>query len=134
MMEEDFYATVKFKSGEEVFAKVAASEEEGRTMLIVFHPIIVKELKGRSGVVGYKVEPWLKTTTDDMFIVNLSDILTLSESSDIEMIMMYQDYLRSSDKESQNQASLSRNMGYLGTVNDTKELLEKIFKKSSEEL
>ena len=134
MMEEDFYATVKFKSGEEVFAKVAASEEEGRTMLIVSSPIIVKELKGRSGVVGYKVEPWLKTTSDDMFIVNLSDILTLSESSDIEMIMMYQDYLRTSDKENQNQASLSRSMGYLGTVNDTKELLEKIFKKSSEEL
>ena len=133
-MEEDFYATVKFKSGEEVFAKVAASEEEGRTMLIVSNPIIVKELKGRSGVVGYKVEPWLKTTSDDMFIVNLSDILTLSESSDIEMIMMYQDYLRTSDKENQNQASLSRSMGYLGTVNDTKELLEKIFKKSSEEL
>jgi hypothetical protein len=134
MMEEDFYATVKFKSGEEVFAKVAASEEEGRTMLIVSSPIIVKELKGRSGVVGYKIEPWLKTTTDDMFIINLSDVLTLSESSDIEMIMMYQDYLRTSDKENQNQASLSRSMGYLGTVNDTKELLEKIFKKSSEEL
>ena len=133
-MEEDFFATIKFKSGEEVFAKVAPSEEEGRTMLIVSNPIIVKEIKGRSGVVGYKVEPWLKTTTDDMFIVNLSDVLTLSESSDIEMIMMYQDYLRTSDKENQNQASLSRSMGYLGTVNDTKELLEKIFKKSSEEL
>jgi len=69
-----------------------------------------------------------------MFIINLNDILTLSESSDIEMIMMYQDYLRSSDKESQNQSSLNRKMGYLGTVNDTKELLEKIFKMSSEEL
>jgi hypothetical protein len=134
MIEDDFYATVKFKSGEEIFAKVAASEEEGRTMLIVSHPIIVKELKGRSGIVGYKLEPWLKTTTDDMFIINLNDILTLSESSDIEMIMMYQDYLRSSDKESQNQSSLNRKMGYLGTVNDTKELLEKIFKMSSEEL
>ena len=134
MIEDDFYATVKFKSGEEIFAKVAASEEEGRTMLIVSHPIIVKELKGRSGIVGYKIEPWLKTTTDDMFIVNLSDVLTLSDSSDIEMIMMYQDYLRSSDKESQNQSSLNRKMGYLGTVNDTKELLEKIFKMSSEEL
>ena len=134
MIEDDFYATVKFKSGEEIFAKVAASEEEGRTMLIVSHPIIVKELKGRSGIVGYKIEPWLKTTTDDMFIINLNDVLTLSESSDIEMIMMYQDYLRSSDKESQNQSSLNRKMGYLGTVNDTKELLEKIFKMSSEEL
>jgi|TARA_Y100000033_G_scaffold30913_1_gene29445 hypothetical protein len=134
MMEDDFYATVKFKSGEEIFAKVAASEEEDRTMLVISYPIIVKEIKGRSGVVGYKIEPWLKTTSDDMFIVNLSDILTLSESSDIEMIMMYQDYLRSSDKESHNQASLNRSMGYLGTVNDTKEILEKIFNKSQEEL
>ena len=133
MMEDDFYATVKFKSGEEIFAKVAASEEEDRTMLVISYPIIVKEIRGRSGVVGYKIEPWLKTTTDDMFIINLSDILTLSESSDIEMIMMYQDYIRSSNRVgTDNQSNISRNMGYLGNVNDTKELLEKIFNKSQE--
>ena len=79
-MEEDFYATVKFKSGEEIFAKVSASEEEVRTMLVISNPITVKELKSRSGVVGYKIEPWLKTTSDDMFIVDLVDVLTLSES------------------------------------------------------
>ena len=134
MIEDDFYATVKFKSGEEIFAKVAATDEEDRTLLVLSNPITVQEIKSRSGALGYKLEPWLKTTTDDMFIINLNDILTLSESSDIEMIMMYQDYLRSSDKESQNQSSLNRKMGYLGTVNDTKELLEKIFKMSSEEL
>jgi len=89
MIEEDFYATIKLKSGEEIFAKVAASEEEDRTMLIVSNPIIVSEIKSRSGTVGYKLEPWLKTTTEDMFIINLVDVLTLSESSDIEMIMMY---------------------------------------------
>ena len=127
-MEEDFYATVKFKSGEEIFAKVAASEEEVRTMLVISNPITVKELKSRSGVVGYKIEPWLKTTSDDMFIVDLVDVLTLSESSDVEMIMMYQDYVRTSNKDN-NESNISRNMGYLGTVNDTKELLEKIFKK-----
>jgi hypothetical protein len=133
-MEEDFYATVKLKSGEEIFAKVAASEEKERTMLVISNPIVVEELKGKRGVVGYKIEPWLKTTSDDMFIIKLDDVLTLSESSDIEMIMMYQDYVRSADKDNKNQPSISRNMGYLGTVNDTKELLEKIFKKSSEEL
>ena len=127
-MEEDFYATVKFKSGEEIFAKVSASEEEVRTMLVISNPITVKELKSRSGIVGYKIEPWLKTTSDDMFIVDLVDVLTLSESSDIEMIMMYQDYVRTSNKDN-NESNISRNMGYLGTVNDTKELLEKIFKK-----
>ena len=134
MIEDDFYATVKFKSGEEIFAKVAATEEEDRTMLLVSNPIIVQEIKSRSGAVGYKIEPWLKTTTEDMFVVKLDDILTMSESSDIEMIMMYQDYIRSSNKEDRNQSNISRNMGYLGNVNDTKELLEKIFNKSQEEL
>ena len=133
MIEDDFYCTVKLKSGEEIFARVAASEEEDRTMLLVSHPIIVNEIKGRMGVVGYKIEPWLKTTTDDMFVVNLEDVLTMSESTDIEMIMMYQDYIRSSNRVgTDNQSNISRNMGYLGNVNDTKELLEKIFNRSQE--
>ena len=134
MIEDDFYCTVKLKSGEEIFARVAASEEEDRTMLLVSHPIIVSEIKGRMGVVGYKIEPWLKTTTDDMFVVNLEDVLTMSESTDIEMIMMYQDYIRSSesDKNSTNQSSLDRKMGRLGNVNDVKEILEKIYNKTQE--
>ena len=134
MIEDDFYCTVKLKSGEEIFARVAASEEEDRTMLLVSHPIIVNEIKGRMGVVGYKIEPWLKTTTDDMFVVNLEDVLTMSESTDIEMIMMYQDYIRSSesDKNSTNQSSLDRKMGRLGNVNDVKEIREKIYSKTQE--
>ena len=129
MIEEDFYATLKFKSGEEIFAKVAASEEETRTMLLVSNPVIVNEIKSKHGVVGYKVEPWLKTTTDDMFFIDLSDILTMSESFDIEMIMMYQNYVRQATKEG-NYTKIDRKMGYLGNVNDTKEILEKIFKNS----
>ena len=130
MIEEDFYATVKLKTGEEIFAKVAASEEEDRTMLIVSSPIIVSEIKGRKGVVGYKIEPWLKTTTEDMFIINLEDVLTLSESSDIEMIMMYQNYTRQSNKSRNNQSKINRRMGYISNVNDAKEILEKLFKNS----
>jgi hypothetical protein len=130
MIEEDFYCTLKLKTGEEVFAKVAASEEEDRTILIVSNPIIVNEIKGRTGVVGYKIEPWLKTTTEDMFIINLEDVLTLSESSDIEMIMMYQTYIRQSTKDGTNQSKINRRMGYIANVNDAKEILEKIFKSS----
>ena len=129
-IEDDFYATVKLKTGEEIFAKVAASEEEDRTILIISSPIVITEIKGRTGIVGYKIEPWLKTTTEDMFIINLEDVLTLSESSDIEMIMMYQNYNRQSNKEKNNQSKLNRRMGYIANVNDAKEILEKIFKSS----
>jgi hypothetical protein len=129
-IEDDFYATVKLKSGEEIFAKVAASEEEDRTLLIVTNPIIVNEIKSRIGVVGYKLEPWLKTTKDDMFILNMSDVLTMSESSDVEMIQMYQSFVRDSNADKTGQPKLSRKMGFISTVNDAKEILEKIYKSS----
>ena len=131
MIEDDFYATLKLKSGEEIFAKVAASEEGDRTMLIINNPITVSEIRGKNGIVGYKVEPWLKTTKEDMFIMNLDHVVTLSESSDMEMIAMYQRYLRDAEKDNNNQAKMSRKMGYLGNIHDTKQLLEKIFKNPS---
>jgi hypothetical protein len=130
MIEDDFYCTLKLKTGEEIFAKVAASEEEDRTILIISNPIIVAEIKSRTGTVGYKIEPWLKTTTEDMFIINLEDVITLSESSDIEMIMMYQSYVRQSNKDKTNQSKITRRMGYIANVNDAKEILENLYKNS----
>ena len=133
MIEDDFYCTLKLKSGEEIFAKVAASDEDDRTMLLVSNPIIVSEVKGKAGTMGYRVEPWLKTTTEDMFVINMDNILTMSESSDIEMIMMYQNYVRQSHKNDnnlENNSKINRRMGYLGNTRDVKEILEKIFKSS----
>ena len=131
MIEDDFYATIKLKSGEEIFAKVAASEEEDRTLLIVSNPINLVEIKGRKGeIYGYKIEPWLKTTTEDMIIINMNDVLTLVESSDIEMISMYQNYVRQNDtNSSSNNYKIDRKMGYISSVSDAKEILEKIYKK-----
>ena len=127
-MEDDFYGTIKFKNGEEVFAKIAASEETDRTMLVIHHPITVAEVKSRAGTVGYKVEPWLKTTREDMFIINLDNVLTMSESSDIHMIRMYQRFVQDTDRDSKNQPKISRKMGYIATVNDAKDILEKLYK------
>jgi len=136
MIEEDFYATLKLKSGEEIFAKVAASEEEGRTMLLVSNPIIIKEIRSKTdSIVGYKIEPWLKTTTEDMFIIKLDDILTMSESSDIEIIMLYQEFVRTGDNKGNKNCSskIDRKMGYISSVRDAKEILEKIYKRSNKE-
>ena len=132
-IEDDFYATIKLKSGEEVFARVAASEEEDRTMLIIHTPVTFSEIKNKSGLVGYKVEPWLKTTREDMFIVNMDNVITLSESNDMEMIIMYQHFLKAAQREMQHQHKLNRRMGYISNVKDAKENLEKIFKLDSPE-
>ena len=134
MIEDDFYATIKLKSGEEIFCKVAAEEEEERTILVVSNPITIKEVKGRVGMIGYKVEPWMKTTTDDMFFINLNDVLTMSESTDIEMIMMHQEYVRKADSNPKSGSSnhkLNKEMGYLANVHDAREILEKLYNSPS---
>ena len=130
MIEDDFYATLKLKSGEEIFAKVAASDEDNRIMLIVHNPIVITEIRSKGGIIGYKVEPWLKTTKDDMFIINLDNVMTLSESSDMEMINMYQNFLRDSQRGPQEQPKMSRRMGYIATVDDARNYLENIFANS----
>ena len=130
MIEEDFYATLKLNSGEEIFAKVAASEEENRTMLILHSPIKISEIRGKVGIVGYKVEPWLKTTKEDMFIMNLDNVMTLSESTDMEMICMHQNFIRDSQEDSQQHTKLNRRMGYVATVNAARAKLEEIYKDS----
>ena len=130
MIEDDFQGTLKFKNGEEIFAKVAASDEGDRTMLIVHTPVKVSEVKAKGGIVGYKVEPWLKTSKEDMFIINMDNVLTLSESSDMEMIGMYQNFLQDFKRDTENNTQLNRKMGYLATVNAARGHLEKIFKES----
>ena len=128
MIEDDFYATIKFKSGEEIFAKVAASEEIDRTILLVSNPIIVNEVQSKKGIMGYRIEPWLKTTKEDMFMIDLKEVLTMSESSDVEMITMYQRWLRDTSKGKSDEPKLSREMGYIANVNDAKDILEKLYK------
>jgi hypothetical protein len=54
----------------------------------------------------------------------------MSESSDIEMIMMYQNYIRQSSKDRNNHSQINRRMGYIANVNDAKEILEKLYKNS----
>ena len=133
MIDDDFYATLKLKSGEEILCKIAPTEEENDIMLLVSNPIIVHEVKGRVGVIGYKIEPWLKTTTEDMFLINMNDILTMSESSDIEMITMHQNFVKHNDRNSDGSSKykLNRKMGYLSTIDEAKNALEKIYKDNS---
>lgn len=130
MMEEDFYGTIKLKSGEEIFALICSCDEDDRTLLLLSNPIVVSEVKDRKGSFGYKIEPWLKTTTEDMFIINLSDVLTMSECFDIEMITMHQSYIRSLDKlnRKNKNSKITRKMGYISSVEEAKDILEKIFK------
>ena len=131
-MEEDFYATIKFKSGEEIFARVGYSEEEDRTFLLLESPITIEKVKNRTGaaVYAYKVEPWLKTSKDDIFVVNLEDVLTLNESNDVETIAMHEAFSKQQDYTYKPEKKLNRKMGYISTIKEAKKSLEQLYNNS----
>ena len=129
MIEDEFYATIKLITGEEIFARVAASEEEDRTMLILSNPVTIERIKNKNnGIQGFRVEPWLKTSHDDTHIIDLNNVLTLSESKDVESIMMHKTFITQSQQNYQTKSKLDRKMGYIANINDAKSILEKIYK------
>jgi hypothetical protein len=130
-MEEDFYATLKIITGEELFSKVSVCDEENRILLLLSSPIIVEEIKIKKyGRIGWKIEPWMKTTTEDLLVIDMNKVITITENNDVELISVYNQYVReSSIKDStSNREILNRKMGYISSVIEAKEILEKIYR------
>lgn len=128
-MEEDFYATIKLKTGEEIYCKTSCIEDQ-KMMLLISNPVFISEIRLKNDVVGYKLEPWLKTTTEDLFLINLEDVLTISESNDMDMIMMYESYVSQTSNKKKKRSKINRKMGYISSVEDAKKMLENLFKNS----
>ena len=130
MMQDDFYATIKLKSGEEIFALVGYSEEKDRIFLLLESPITIEKIRNRGGVQGFRVEPWLKTSKEDLFVINIDDVLTLTESHDLETIAMHEAFSKQQDHLYRPEKKLNRKMGYISTIKEAKKSLEKLYNKS----
>ena len=59
---DQFPATIKLITGEEIFAIVTPHEENNKEFLLLYEPVIITEVKTLSGNYGYKIEPWLNNT------------------------------------------------------------------------
>lgn len=130
-MEDDFYATIKLVTGEEIFSKVSVCDENDRTLLLLSNPILVEEIKMKKyGTIGWKVEPWIKTTDEDLFVIDMDRVITITENNNIEIISVYHQYVResSSNNTTPNKETLNRKMGYISSVLEAKEILEKLYK------
>lgn len=137
-MEEEFYSTIKLTTGEEIVAKVCYLKDEDQ--LLVENPKKVEAVKSRKNgklVQGFVLVDWIHSTYDNMFILSMDRILTMSELD--KRIQRY--YLSTVDgndeKESGKESGgrvpssqLNERIGYLGSVNDMKKTLEKIYKTS----
>lgn len=122
-MEEEFYASIKLVSGEEIFAIVCPSPEEDRMLLILENPVIIDPIVSKQNkIIGYKVKPWMKIPDDDIYIIDMNKVITMTEVSDEFVIEIYKKYSNDSP-----QVSLEKSMGFLSKVDDARKVLEKLY-------
>ena len=132
-MEEEFYATVKLLSGEELVSKVSYLSDEDK--LILEKPLIVENAKHRKGqveVTGFALKEWISATFDDMFIIKRDHVMTMVEVEG-ELVEFYEktlNRLESGKSLAGRGNKLPRGSGYLGSVKEMKKTLEDIYNKS----
>jgi hypothetical protein len=132
-MEEEFFATLKLVSGEEVVAKVCYLPDEDKIMLD--RPLAVENAKQRKGnmeVTGFALKEWISATFDNMFIINRDHIMTMTEIEG-ELVEFYEktlNRLESGKSLTGRGNKLPRTSGYLGSIRDMKRSLEDIYKRS----
>ena len=78
---------------------------------------------------GYKFEPWIKMSEEDVFILNLDKIITLSEIKDDLVIKTYNNIIEGGFKRTH--PDLDRTMGYINNVDSARKIIEKLYKSDS---
>jgi len=134
--DEEFYGIFKLISGEEVLGKAVLTEDNDETLVFLQNPvalqIIHKDLDDEKVTRGIGFAKWQQLSDDDFFILREKDIITVSSMSKA-VILMYEAFVMSEvdsidEKRSSAQTDPNRSSGYLGAIDDTRKLLEKIFK------
>jgi hypothetical protein len=125
-MENEFYASIKLVSGEEIFTFLSVLDEDKRTLLLLDSPIIISHVTTKSGsVIGYKVQPWMAIPDDSMYIIDMDKVITMTEITDKEIIKIYHKFNKNSSK-----VDIDRTMGLISKVDEARRSLEKSYRDS----
>ena len=136
-MEEDFIATIKLTTGEELISKVSYMPDDDS--LVLDSPMEVTKIDTTNKnlrIGGFALTEWITSTFDHTFVLPRKHIITMTEIQDDNIKNFYnisvqkQQIDLSKFKEAANPQQFTRNMGRLGSVNKTKEILEDLYKRS----
>ena len=135
-MEEEFYASVKLVSGEEIFGEVMPYEENGRTVLIISDPVEIETVSMNGSHEGLRMMPWLRSMpAEGIIIIPMDKVITVVEArKDSEVVAYYQRFIMTNlQGGSSEKIKVTKKMGYVISVEKARENLEKLFKKGSEQ-
>ena len=136
-MEEDFIATIKLTTGEELISKVSYMPDDDS--LVLDSPMEVTKIdttKQNLRIGGFALTEWITSTFDHTFVLPKKHIITMTEVEDDNIKNFYnvtvqrQHIELTQFKEAANPKQFTLDMGNLGSVNKTKQALEELYKRS----
>ena len=136
-MEEDFIATIKLTTGEELISKVSYMPDDDS--LVLDSPMEVNKIDVSNKNIkigGFALTEWITSTFDHTFVLPKKHIITMTEVEDDNIKNFYnitvqrQHIELTQFKEASTPQKFTRDMGSLGSVNKTKETLENLYKRS----
>jgi len=125
---DEFYASLKLTSGEEILALVMVDNSGVPEDIVVSNPVVCEEIRssGTNIPMGYKFEPWMKLTDDDTFVISLKKVITISQINSTELINTYKELVEHGFKATN--PDLTKDMGYINSVSKARDILEKLYK------
>jgi len=136
-MGEEFYAVIKLVSGEEIFSLVCIDENNEDPIIILQNPVIMKIIHNHQRSF-MKIKPWMELPEEDMFIIKLDKIITMTEVKSKSLINVYKTYINSYDldtsflEDENGKVKISDKMGFISTVDEARKKLENLFKDNKE--
>ena len=92
-MEDEFYAIIKLVSGEEIFSLVLIDNfQDENTIIALQNPVVMWSNTTPNGTF-IKVKPWMELPDEDIFMIRLDKIITMTESKDKKLINLYNHYI-----------------------------------------
>ena len=125
MDKTEFLAAIKLVSGEELLSMVTSVHDENGDYLIVENPIEVEEVIMPNKQAGAKVQPWMKFSREEQFVIPKEHIITIVEVTE-EVAIFYHMSLRKLNSDFITDAK-----GKISTVDEARIKLDKIFKKGT---
>ena len=108
-------------------------EENGKTVLVVSDPVEIETVHLQGNAEGLRMMPWLRSLPKEgIVVIPMDRVITVVEAEDdSDVVGYYQRFIISNLSDGgSGKIKASRKMGQLGTVAKSRELLEKIWKKS----
>ena len=137
-MGDEFYSVIKLISGEEIFALVSIDNNQDEPIIILQNPLVMKMMSSPRG--SYiKVNRWIELSSEDIFMMRLDRILTMSESKDAKLIAIYDNFVEEDQAEitidtydGSGEVEITDTMGYISSVEDARKKFEELFKNNQE--